>query len=124
MTAVTSPGAQKYLTGTHSILPRQDALQRQGRRSFLHNERLGVVVVVVSKIPRFLWDRFLSCEGCLCVDDDEMNEKKAWEHLAESAKNTLQDLTTRKYTLPDKNVASQLLMYRQVRNKRKDSAAK
>lgn len=34
--------------------------------------------------------------------------------FAQSAAQTMHDLTARKYTLPDKNVASQLLMYRQV----------
>lgn len=34
--------------------------------------------------------------------------------LAQSAAHTVQELTSRKYALPDKNVASQLLMYRQV----------
>jgi hypothetical protein len=41
---------------------------------------------------------------------------KKWAgQLAQSAAHTVQELTSRKYALPDKNVASQLLMYRQVR---------
>ena len=37
--------------------------------------------------------------------------------LTQSVQLGLQEMTARKYTLPDKNVASQLLMYRQVRRK-------
>ncbi|EEC43708.1 predicted protein [Phaeodactylum tricornutum CCAP 1055/1] len=36
------------------------------------------------------------------------------QNFAQSASKTLQSWTTRKYTLPDKNVASQVLMYRQL----------
>jgi hypothetical protein len=35
--------------------------------------------------------------------------------ITQSVQIGLQEMTARKYTLPDKNVASQLLMYRQVR---------
>ena len=54
------------------------------------------------------------------IDDDvQHGEQKQlvrkWAgKLAQSAAQTMQELTSRKYNLPDKNVASQLLMYRQV----------
>jgi hypothetical protein len=38
----------------------------------------------------------------------------AWGSFLAGAQQSFQDLTQKKYTLPDKNVASQLLMYRQV----------
>lgn len=44
------------------------------------------------------------------------NRARHWaSSVAQSAAHTVQEWTVRKYTLPDKNVASQLLMYRQVR---------
>lgn len=47
---------------------------------------------------------------------EEPSRAKRWAaQLAETAAHTMKELTARKYTLPDKNVASQLLMYRQVR---------
>jgi hypothetical protein len=51
------------------------------------------------------------------INDFDPNARvRKWAgQLAQSAAHTVQELTSRKYALPDKNVASQLLMYRQVR---------
>jgi hypothetical protein len=49
-------------------------------------------------------------------DFDPNARVRKWAgQFAQSAAHTVQELTSRKYALPDKNVASQLLMYRQVR---------
>jgi hypothetical protein len=49
-------------------------------------------------------------------DFDANARVRKWAgQIAQSAAHTVQELTSRKYALPDKNVASQLLMYRQVR---------
>jgi hypothetical protein len=46
--------------------------------------------------------------------DANVRVRKWAGQIAQSAAHTVQELTSRKYALPDKNVASQLLMYRQV----------